>query len=135
SFARQIARIEAGALEPRLLVGNLEPRRDLTDVRDAALAFAMSLALPPGGRYNVCSGRSASLRDILDILLRLSEVRADVEVARDRVRPNEIPVVLGDPSRLGRASGWSARIPLERSLSDTLSWWRTRERAPPRRPP
>ncbi|MEZ5320021.1 MAG: GDP-mannose 4,6-dehydratase [Vicinamibacterales bacterium] len=130
SFARQIARIEAG-LEPAVLrVGNLDARRDVTDVRDVVEAYHVLMAGAPVGRpYNICSGRAWRMGDLLEELVQLARVRVELEVDADRLRPSDIPVVQGDASRLRTEFGWAPRIPVEQTLADTLDWWRDEVRS------
>lgn len=126
SFARQIAEIEAGAREPVILVGNLDARRDLTDVRDTARAYEALGATGAAGRtYNICSGNAPRVGDVLDRMLQLARVRVTVRQDPSRLRPSDNPVVLGDPSRIAAETGWRAEIPLEQTLEDLLAWWRT----------
>lgn len=127
AFARQIAAIEAGQQEPVVRVGNLSARRDFTDVRDVARAYHLALTRgQPGEVYNVGSGRSHAIQEILDILLRHS--RADIRVEPDpaRMRPSDTPDVRGDASKLRETTGWTPVIPLEQSLLDVLNDWRKR---------
>ncbi len=125
SFARQIAEIEAGRREPVLRVGNLEARRDLTDVRDTVRAYRLMVARgTPGRPYNVCTGRASRIADLLDQLVRLSRASIRIEVDPARLRPSEVPVLLGDPSRLQHDTGWRAEIPMEQTLADLLEYWR-----------
>jgi GDP-4-dehydro-6-deoxy-D-mannose reductase len=125
-FARRIAEIETGRLEPELLVGNLDARRDLTDVRDTVRAYRLILERgTPGRVYNVCSGRALSIRDLLDLLLARARVRIRVKVDPARYRPNDLPLVLGDPTRLSAELGWTPEIPLERTADDLLAFWRS----------
>jgi GDP-4-dehydro-6-deoxy-D-mannose reductase len=131
SFAKQLAEMEAGFREPALRVGNLRSRRDVTDVRDVARALRLALDLPPSGPYNVCSGRAVSMTELVGLLLRVSGVNASVEVEPNRLRTNEIAVVLGDPSRFVAASGWKRPHGLEDSLRDLYEDWRRRVRGSP----
>ena len=133
SFARQIAEVAAGRRPPSLSVGNLEAVRDFTDVRDVVRAYwALLEAATAGGPgrldgvYNVCSGRGVRLGDVLRQLVALAGV--DVEIRQDpgRVRPSDIPVLVGDPSRLRAATGWEPRIALDRTLRDLLEDWGVR---------
>jgi GDP-4-dehydro-6-deoxy-D-mannose reductase len=125
AFAQQIARIEAGQGEPVLRVGNLESRRDITDVRDTVRAYqALGEAGTPLRTYNVCSGRPYRMREVLDILLSLARVRVRVDVDPDRLRPSDNPVIVGSHARLTADTGWQPEIPIERTLSDLLEYWR-----------
>lgn len=126
SFAKQIAEIEAGRREPVMLVGNLDSRRDLTDVRDTVRAYEALAALgTPGRIYNICSGTAHRVGDVLDRLVALARVRVTVQQDPARMRPSDNPVVLGDPSRIAADTGWTTTIPLDRTLEDLLAWWRT----------
>lgn len=127
SFARQIAEIEHGLRPPVIEVGNLEAVRDFTDVRDVVRAYLLLLEKgEPGQAYNVCSGRGLRIREILDSLLASSSSRVELRVDQSRLRPSDVPAQVGDPSRLRAATGWDPRIPLEETLGDLLSDWRSR---------
>jgi GDP-4-dehydro-6-deoxy-D-mannose reductase len=126
-FARRIADIEQGRWAPEIAVGNLEARRDLTDVRDTVRAYRLILERGvPGRPYNVCSGRAIAIRELLDHLLARARVPITVRVDPARYRPNDTPVLLGDPSRLRSELGWMPAIPLEQTLNDLLAYWRER---------
>jgi GDP-4-dehydro-6-deoxy-D-mannose reductase len=125
SMARQIALIEQGRLEPVIKVGNLEAQRDLTDVRDVVRAYvALMRAGTSGVVYNVASGVARSIQSILDALVSRSHVPVRVKVDPARLRPNDVPVVVGDRSRLGAATGWRPEITFDQMLDDLLSYWR-----------
>ena len=125
SFARQIAEIEAGLRPPVLAVGNLDARRDLTDVRDTVEAYRLIVERgTPGRPYNVCSGRAWRIRDLLDTMIGMARVAIEVQVDPDRLRPSDHPVVLGSHSRLTEDTGWRPAIPVERTLADVLTYWR-----------
>jgi GDP-4-dehydro-6-deoxy-D-mannose reductase len=127
AFAAQIARIEAGAQEPLLRVGDLAAERDFTDVRDMARAYALAALHGQAGQaYNVGSGRAQSIRWLLDTLLALSERDIAVEPDPARMRPADVPRVVCDSSRFHTHTGWSPRIPLEQTLFDILQYWRKR---------
>ncbi len=130
SFARQIADIEAGRAAPVLRVGNLESRRDITDVRDTVRAYvAMVERGRPGRPYNVCSGTAYRVRDLLDALVRASRVPITIEIDPARLRPSDNPVIAGDRSRLTTETGWTPRIPIEQTLTDLLDYWRRATRS------
>lgn len=125
AFARQIAGIEAGEKEPLMHVGNLDARRDFLDVRDVVRAYGLALAKRlVGGPYNVCSGRAVSIRDVLDVLLSLSEVEIEVGVKQELLRPLDIPLLVGEHTRFSNATGWESSIQLEKTLRDLLDYWR-----------
>ena len=126
-FARRIADIELGRWAPEISVGNLDARRDLTDVRDTVRAYQMILERgQPGRPYNICSGRAISIRELLDLLIARARVPVDVKVDPARYRPNDTPLLLGDPARLRDELGWTPEIPIERTLDDLLEYWRNK---------
>jgi GDP-4-dehydro-6-deoxy-D-mannose reductase len=131
TFARQIAEIEAGACEPVLFVGDLKPRRDYSDVRDIVRGYwLLAERGEPGEVYNLCSGRALAIREVLDYLLgaaRVPGIRVQPDPAR--FRPSDVMVLQGDPSKAERATGWRVEIPVERTLSDLLEYWRARVRS------
>ena len=125
SFANQVARIEAGLCEPVINVGFLDTRRDLMDVRDTVRAYRSLMARGKAGQpYNVCAGVPRQIRDVLDGLIAQSTVAVEVRVDPGRLRPNDNPLLLGDPSRIAADVGWRATIPFERTLRDLLDFWR-----------
>jgi GDP-4-dehydro-6-deoxy-D-mannose reductase len=120
SWAAQIARAEESG-GGTVRVGDLSARRDIIDVRDVCRAY-MSLLDPsvPAGTYNIATGRTVEMREVLETLVRLASVPLEIEPAPERKRPSELPVVCGDASRLQAATGWAPRIPLEQTLADML---------------
>jgi len=111
----------------RLRVGNLEPRRDFTDVRDVVRAYRrMATDAAPGRVYNVCSGRSTSIQEVVDRLLAMSTHAMSAEVDADLFRPADLDDLCGDPSRLTDDTGWSPEYSLDRTLNDLLQDWRER---------
>ena len=128
SFARQLARAEAGAAEPVLRVGSLEARRDFLHVDDVVRAYELAARKGGSGEvYNIASGRAVLIRDALDTLLRMARVKVAVEPAPDRLRPVEVLEVAGSSERLTAATGWTPQHPLEDLLADILSFWRVQE--------
>ena len=126
-FAKQIADIEKGRRPPVLSVGNLESRRDFTDVRDMVRAYWLSLEkCEPGEVYNICSGHDWSIQKVLDLLLAMTRTRIEVREDPARMRPSDVPVLLGDPAKFQRATGWRPTIPFEQTLRDMLEYWRGR---------
>jgi GDP-4-dehydro-6-deoxy-D-mannose reductase len=129
AFARQIAEAEAGKIEPVLLVGNLDSQRDFTDVRDIVRAYWLALNSPeclPGEPYNLCSGQSHSIKEMLDKLLAYSTCQLGIKPDANRLRPSDIPTVRGDAGKFQRATGWQPRISFDQSLVDLLNYWRER---------
>ena len=127
NFAKQIAAIEAGLQEPVIRVGNLSAQRDFTDVRDIVRAYWLALEKgTPGEVYNLASGKAVTIRELLDMLLALSDSDVDVEVDPDRLRPSDVEVLLGDYSKFHADTGWEPRIPLSQTVADLLDFWRQR---------
>jgi GDP-4-dehydro-6-deoxy-D-mannose reductase len=125
SLARQVAGIEAGRFPPRVVVGNLDVRRDFVDVRDAVRAYWLAGTRGvPGEAYNVATGRSHSIREVLDCLRALADTSVEVVVDPAYMRVAELQVLEGDATRFRKATGWRPEIPFERTLADTLDWWR-----------
>ncbi len=127
NFAKQIASIEAGLQEPVIRVGNLDAVRDFTDVRDMVRAYWLAVTrATPGEVYNLGSGRGITIRELLDLLIGMSDVRVEIEVDPDRLRPSDVEVLLADSSKFRSETGWEPVIPLETTLSDLLDFWRQR---------
>jgi GDP-4-dehydro-6-deoxy-D-mannose reductase len=125
SLAKQIALIETGRLEPTLFVGNLDPRRDLTDVRDMVRAYRALVDRGTRGlAYNVCRGEALSVRELIDALVARASVPVNVVVDPQRVRKVDIPLVLGSHARLTSDTGWQPEVPFDRTLDDLLAYWR-----------
>ena len=126
-IARQIAAIEHGRLPPALEIGTVTTRRDFTDVRDMVRAYWLLLErAAPGEIYNAASGRAVAIREVLDGFLALARCSIEVRPSAERLRPVDLPLLLGDASRLRRLTGWTPRIPLAQSLADVLDDWRQR---------
>jgi GDP-4-dehydro-6-deoxy-D-mannose reductase len=129
AFARQIAEIEAGRIAPEIRVGNLDALRDLTDVRDTVRAYRLiverGVALRP---YNVCTGAGVAVHALLDMLVSMARVAVRVVPDPSRYRPNDTPVVVGNPSRTRRELGWAPAISFEQTVGDLLDYWRQRVR-------
>jgi GDP-4-dehydro-6-deoxy-D-mannose reductase len=126
-FAKQIADIEKGRREPVVRVGNLDARRDFTDVRDIVRGYWLALEKgEPGEEYNLCSGRAWKIRDMLDYLLTLTKAKIKIESDPARMRPSDVPVLLGDYGKFKKATGWEPTIPFEQTLQDLLAYWRER---------
>lgn len=132
SFARQIARIEAGLEPPVIQVGSLEAERDLTDVRDTVQAYLALMARgEPGRPYNVCSGRTHTIREVLDGLLHHARVEVTVRTDPARLRPRDNDRLWGSAKRITTEIGWRPAISLDTTLHDLLTYWRTSTSARP----
>ena len=114
-----------------LHVGNLESRRDITDVRDTVRAYrAISSRMASRTAPTTCAGaRPTGSARLLDILLGLARVLMEVRTDPARLRPSDTPIVLGSHARLTRETGWNPHIPIERTLADILETWRERAAA------
>ena len=127
NFAKQIAEIEAGQRPPVIHVGDLNPKRDFTDVRDIVRAYWLSLEhCSLGEVYNVASGKAYRIKEVLKILLDNSGQDIEVVEAPERLRPSDVPLLLGDNSRFCKATGWVPEIPFEQTAKDLLDYWRER---------
>lgn len=125
-FISQIAAIEAGEQEPVIKVGNLEAERDFTDVRDVVRAYRLLLVHGKiGDVYHVATGRGVKIRSLLDQLLALSTTPITVTQDPARLRPVDVPRLIGDASKLTAATGWEPRIAFDQTLRDTLAAWRS----------
>jgi len=124
-FAKQIVDIEAGRRDPVMYVGNLEATRDFTDVRDMVAAYFLALEKgTPGEVYNICSESHWTIQEVLDKLLALSDVKIEVKQDPSRLRPSDVPRLLGDCSKFKKETGWQPTIPFETTLNDMLAYWR-----------
>jgi GDP-4-dehydro-6-deoxy-D-mannose reductase len=125
SFARQIAAIEAGHQPPVVRVGNLAAERDVTDVRDIVRGYhVLATRGRPGEAYNLGRGQAYRIGDLLEMLLSLAYCSITVEVDPALLRPADTPVVLCNPRKVQRETGWHPEIPIEQTLRDTLDYWR-----------
>jgi GDP-4-dehydro-6-deoxy-D-mannose reductase len=124
-FARQIALIEHGKLEPVLMVGNLEARRDFLPVEDVARSLlAIAKKGQPGQAYIIGSGQARSIREMLAIFLACSTASIEIRQNPARLRPVDIPLLVADTSRLHIHTGWEPAIQLEHAIDQTLNYWR-----------
>jgi GDP-4-dehydro-6-deoxy-D-mannose reductase len=130
AFARQIAAAEAeGHSSVTLETGDLRPRRDFTDVRDVVRGYWLALERARAGTYNVCSGASTPIADILAGLARHSTLDVEQRTDQRLVREHEVMEIRGSHDKLSGATGWEPEIALTDTLRDTLDWWRERARA------
>ena len=124
TITRQVAEAEAAG-GGVVRTGSPDVARDYTDVRDTVRAYVAALDVPARA-YNVCSGRSATVREILEHARRAARVEISHEVDPARVRSHDVPEVRGSAAALAGASGWSPAIPLEQTVADALDYWRAR---------
>jgi GDP-4-dehydro-6-deoxy-D-mannose reductase len=124
-FAKQIAEIESGRRPQKMLVGNLNTRRDFIDVRDVVHAFWLLLEKGRyGDAYNICSSKAYLIKDILDKLLSYSEKEINIEIDRRKLRPSDEPIIMGDNTKLRKDCGWKPKISIDKTLKDILEYWR-----------
>ncbi|MEE9240295.1 MAG: GDP-mannose 4,6-dehydratase [bacterium] len=127
NFAKQIVEAEKGKREPIIRVGNLEAQRDFTDVRDMVKAYWLSLKhCEPGEVYNISSGTTRKISGVLNMLLSWSKTEIEIEEDPERLRPSDVPILLGDFSKFRQATGWKTEISFEQTLQDILEYWRER---------
>jgi len=125
AFARQVAEIEKTGEPGRMMVGNLTPKRDFTDVRDVVRAYELDLEHgEAGGVYNLASGRPRAIQWVADTLTAAARVRIDLVHDPERDRPVDLPVVRGSADRFSALTGWAPQIAMEQTLADLLDWWR-----------
>lgn len=118
AFALQLAKVAAGLADPVIRVGNLEPRRDFIDVRDAVVAFRALVEAEETGPFNVASGQPVAVQQLLDQLIALSGVDVAIAVDPSRLRAVDTPYLSGDTSRLKQATGWTPAMSLAETLDD-----------------
>jgi len=127
NFAKQIVEIEKEKREPVMYVGNLEAKRDFTDVRDTVRAYWLSLEKGEAGDvYNIGTGRAYAMKEILDMLLSLSRTEVEVKVDPKRLRPSDVQILQSDSTKFRQLTGWEPKIEFKQSLEDLLDFWRER---------
>lgn len=125
SFAKQIAEIEKGKKDNIISVGNLSSKRDFTDVRDMMEAYLLAIEKGKiGDVYNIGSGISHSISEILEILLSLSAEKIKIEIDKKLFRPKDEPELVCNNSYFVKQTGWQPKIPIKKTLEDTLDYWR-----------
>jgi len=125
NFAKQIAMIEQGLQAPHVQVGNLHAIRDFTDVRDIVRAYWLALDMgTPGEVYNISSGTSTTIEEMLNTLLAAANIHVDIHVDAARLRPSDVDIVLGDSSAFRSQTGWAPEISFQQSMADLLDYWR-----------
>jgi GDP-4-dehydro-6-deoxy-D-mannose reductase len=125
SIARQVAAAEvAGEAEAVLRTGNPESARDFTDVRDVVRAYELAAGLE-GGTFNVCSGTATTVAELVELASAHARVPVRHEIDESLLRAHDARAMRGANDRLAAATGWRPEIPLERTVADTLDWWRS----------
>ncbi len=125
AFAKKIVEIEKGKGNGVLTVGNLEAKRDFTDVRDMVKAYDLAVSIGALGEvYNLGSGISYKISDILDKLLSLSKAEIKIEVDKSLFRPSDNPDLVCNAAKFKKLTGWAPEIGIDITLKDTLDYWR-----------
>jgi len=129
NFAKQVADIEKKKIPPVIKVGNLEAKRDFTDVRDMVRAYWLALSgkCEAGEVYNIASGKTYLISELLQILLDMTDATITIEADPSRLRPSDVPILLGDYSKFHAATGWTPTISFEQTMRDILEYWRARD--------
>ena len=122
NFARQLAMIAHGLHEPIISVGNLEAKRDFSDVRDVVRAYRL-LAEKASGIFNVGSGTCVSINDILANLVAISGLKVSIQQDPTRMRSSEVPEIYGTTEKIAKACGWTVQIPLSETLEELYDFW------------
>ncbi len=125
NFAKQIAEIEKGLKEPVICVGNLEAKRDFSDIRDIVSAYWLAANKCDYGEvYNICSEKARTIQSVLDLLLTMTDKKIEVKKDPNRLRPSDVEILQGDCSKFKEKTGWSPKIPFEETMKDLLDYWR-----------
>ncbi len=124
-FCKQVATLERDQSLSVIRVGNLKAKRDFTDVRDVVRAYALLMESGNRGEtYNVGSGKAVSIEEILKKIISISPGTIRVEVEEKRFRPIDVPIIEADIRKLQECTGWSPEIAIERTIEETLNYWR-----------
>ena len=130
TFAKQIAMIEAGLIEPKVMVGNLQSLRTYADVRDAVRAYYMLVTMNPvaGEYYNIGGSYTCEVGDTLNTLISYSSMSKEIKVETDpaRLRPIDADLQIPDCRKFKNHTGWEPVIPFEKTMQDLLDYWRER---------
>lgn len=127
TFAKQVAAVMKGEAPPEIRVGNLDAARDFMDVRDVVKAYAAAAMaptpFPPESVYNIASGTAVTIRDMLERMIALSGHEIEIIIDPARLRPNDIPLAVGDPAAIRARLGWSATRTIDQIVADVLKSW------------
>lgn len=124
-FCKQVAEIEKGKQQPVIYVGNIDSQRDFTDVRDIVRAYILLSKKGKSGEvYNVGSGKARSIRELLGIILSFSNMDISIKIDESKYRPNDIPVIQADISKLCNDTKWQINNNIETTLLEVLNYWR-----------
>jgi GDP-4-dehydro-6-deoxy-D-mannose reductase len=124
SFSKQLAEIKLGKIPPVMKVGNLEAKRDFSDVRDVVRGYRDALTKgTPGEVYNICSGKGRTIQSVLDLLLDISGLHVEIEQDPKRMRPSDVMVLEGSAEKIKKDVGWTPSIPFEKTMKDLYEFW------------
>ena len=124
SFAKQLAEIKLGKKPPVLKVGNLDVKRDYTDVSDIVQGYReVMLNGKRGEAYNLCSGKPVAVGELLQRLIKIAEVEVEIQTDPDRIRSMDIPTIYGSSDKAAKEFGWKVRVDLEGTLASTYAFW------------
>ena len=124
NFAKQVAEIEKGKRQ-HLVHGNLDAIRDFTDVRDVVRAYWLAMQkCDYGDPYNICSGIGITIKEVLDMLLKMTNSKIDIKSDPTRMRPSDVVILVGDATKFKQKTGWAPEINYQKTLKDMLDYWR-----------
>lgn len=127
NFSKQVAEIEKGLKEPVMHVGNLNAKRDFSDVRDIVRAYWLAVTKCEYGEvYNICSEKARTIQSVLDLLLDMTDKNVEIKQDPARVRPSDVEILQGDYSKFKDKTGWKPKISFEKTIEDLLNYWRER---------
>ena len=122
-IAKQIIKIEDG-IASEIIVGDLKIKRDFLDIQDAVKAIDLIINNKVIHKeYNLCSGKTKTLRDIIEIFYEVSKNTYNLIIDKNLIRKNEPLFRIGDNKRLIDL-GWEPRLNLHQSIKDILTYWR-----------
>ncbi len=125
NWCYQVAMIEAKKQEPVLYHGNLEAKRDFTDVRDVVRAYWLAATkATPGEVYNICQNKAMTMKEMLEVILKFSKAKPKLEKDPARMRPSDVELLWGDNTKFCRETGWKPEIEFEKTMKDLLDYWR-----------
>ena len=127
NFAKQIVEIEKGLKEPVIYVGNLDAKRDFSDVRDIVNAYWLAVNKCDYGEvYNICSEKARTIQSVLDLLLSMTEKKIEIKYDETRMRPSDVMVLQGDCTKFKKQTGWKSKFSFDQTIRDLLDFWRVK---------
>jgi GDP-4-dehydro-6-deoxy-D-mannose reductase len=124
NFAKQLAMIKLGKQEPIMKVGNLEAKRDFTDVRDMVRGYWEATEKGQyGDVYNLGSGYAYRIQEVLNLLIEISNLEVRIEQDPLRMRPSDVQILLADTTKIQAEIGWKPTIPFQQTMADLYQYW------------